>query len=115
MNAFLIFCKRHRSSVRSGFPHLENRAVTRVLGEWWATLNPEQKLCYTNLAQEVKEKLFVNFLKSNLLMIKKCFFLNLVQGRIFERKSGFQMVQVTCATPSNPEHKTEQQKVATKC
>lgn len=53
MNAFLIFCKRHRGSVRSGFPHLENRAVTRVLGEWWATLHPDQKRSYTNLAQEV--------------------------------------------------------------
>ncbi|XP_033208934.1 HMG box transcription factor BBX [Belonocnema kinseyi] len=55
MNAFLIFCKRHRGSVRSGFPHLENRAVTRVLGEWWATLHPDQKRCYTNLAQEYKD------------------------------------------------------------
>lgn len=53
MNAFLIFCKRHRGSVRSGFPHLENRAVTRVLGEWWATLHQDQKRSYTNLAQEV--------------------------------------------------------------
>ena len=53
MNAFLIFCKRHRASVRSGFPNLENRAVTRVLGEWWAMLNDEQKEAYTNLAQEV--------------------------------------------------------------
>ncbi|CAB0028352.1 unnamed protein product [Trichogramma brassicae] len=52
MNAFLIFCKRHRASVRSGFPHLENRAVTRVLGEWWAMLIDEQKQAYTNLAQE---------------------------------------------------------------
>ncbi|XP_015433428.1 PREDICTED: uncharacterized protein LOC107189414 isoform X2 [Dufourea novaeangliae] len=55
MNAFLIFCKRHRGSVRSGFPHLENRAVTRVLGEWWATLHPDQKSSYTNLAQEYKD------------------------------------------------------------
>lgn len=53
MNAFLIFCKRHRASVRTAFPHLENRAVTRVLGEWWATLSTEQKEAYTNLAQEV--------------------------------------------------------------
>ncbi|XP_011504862.1 PREDICTED: uncharacterized protein LOC105367776 isoform X2 [Ceratosolen solmsi marchali] len=55
MNAFLIFCKRHRASVRSGFPHLENRAVTRVLGEWWAMLSTEQKCAYTNLAQEYKD------------------------------------------------------------
>lgn len=59
MNAFLIFCKRHRGSVRSGFPHLENRAVTRVLGEWWATLHPDQKRSYTNLAQEVGVLCFI--------------------------------------------------------
>lgn len=57
MNAFLIFCKRHRASVRSSYPHLENRAVTRVLGEWWATLHPDQKRSYTNLAQEVGLKI----------------------------------------------------------
>lgn len=55
MNAFLIFCKRHRASVRTAFPHLENRAVTRVLGEWWAMLSTEQKEAYTNLAQEVHQ------------------------------------------------------------
>ncbi|XP_046430462.1 uncharacterized protein LOC124184611 isoform X1 [Neodiprion fabricii] len=55
MNAFLIFCKRHRGAVRIGFPHLENRAVTRVLGEWWATLQPDQKRSYTDLAQEYKD------------------------------------------------------------
>ncbi|CAD6222263.1 GSCOCG00000874001-RA-CDS [Cotesia congregata] len=55
MNAFLIFCKRHRGSVRLHFPHLENRAVTRVLGEWWATLHPDQKQSYINLAQEYKD------------------------------------------------------------
>ncbi|XP_043288596.1 HMG box transcription factor BBX [Venturia canescens] len=55
MNAFLIFCKKHRSSVRKSFPNLENRAVTRVLGEWWATLGPEQKCDYTNLAQDYKD------------------------------------------------------------
>lgn len=82
MNAFLIFCKRHRGSVRSGFPHLENRAVTRVLGEWWATLHPDQKRSYTNLAQEVSaiafEKLIsyllCRILKGHLLGIKCCSF-----------------------------------------
>lgn len=55
MNAFLIFCKRHRASVRLHFPHLENRAVTRVLGEWWATLHQDQKQSYIDLAQEYKD------------------------------------------------------------
>ncbi|KAJ8683469.1 hypothetical protein QAD02_019261 [Eretmocerus hayati] len=55
MNAFLIFCKRHRAAVRTGFPHLENRAVTRVLGEWWAMISDDQKQAYINLAQEYKD------------------------------------------------------------
>ncbi|XP_063977761.1 HMG box transcription factor BBX isoform X2 [Diachasmimorpha longicaudata] len=55
MNAFLIFCKRHRACVRTHFPNLENRAVTRVLGEWWATLRPDQKQAYIILAQQYKD------------------------------------------------------------
>ncbi|KFM62559.1 HMG box transcription factor BBX, partial [Stegodyphus mimosarum] len=38
MNAFFIFCKRHRDIVREKYPHLENRSITKILGEWWANL-----------------------------------------------------------------------------
>ncbi|KOB74112.1 Uncharacterized protein OBRU01_02548 [Operophtera brumata] len=38
MNAFLIFCKRHRSV---------------ILGEWWANLDKEEKACYTGLAKQL--------------------------------------------------------------
>lgn len=54
MNAFLIFCKRHRTIVKNRYPHLENRAVTKILGEWWAGLEPEDKACYTELAKQVR-------------------------------------------------------------
>ena len=54
MNAFLIFCKRHRSLVREKNPHLDNRSVTKILGELWATLPPEEKSTYTSLAKEVR-------------------------------------------------------------
>lgn len=53
MNAFLIFCKKHRPIVREKFPNLENRGVTRILGEWWAQLEVEDKSPYTTLAKEV--------------------------------------------------------------
>lgn len=54
MNAFLIFCKKHRPIVRQKFPNLENRGVTRILGEWWAQLDIEDKNPYTTLAKEVR-------------------------------------------------------------
>lgn len=53
MNAFLIFCKRHRSIVRDRHPNLENRSITKILGDWWANLDKEQKQCFTELAKMV--------------------------------------------------------------
>lgn len=61
MNAFLIFCKRHRSVVRQKYPHLENRSITKILGEWWAALDGDQKQKYTELARQYKEA----FMKAN--------------------------------------------------
>jgi hypothetical protein len=55
MNAFLIFCKKHRPIVREKFPSLENRGVTRILGEWWALLDENDKAPYTGLAKEYKD------------------------------------------------------------
>lgn len=61
MNAFLIFCKRHRSVVKQKYPHLENRNITKILGEWWANIDAEQKQKYTELARQYKEA----FMKAN--------------------------------------------------
>ncbi|CAH2241617.1 uncharacterized protein LOC120631528 [Pararge aegeria] len=58
MNAFLIFCKRHRSVVRDKYPNLENRSITKILGEWWANLDPKEKACYTGLAKQYKDAFF---------------------------------------------------------
>lgn len=58
MNAFLIFCKRHRSVVRDKYPNLENRSITKILGEWWANLDKEEKACYTGLAKQYKDAFF---------------------------------------------------------
>ncbi|CAL1545985.1 unnamed protein product, partial [Lymnaea stagnalis] len=54
MNAFLIFCKRHRSVVRQKNPDMDNRSVTRLLGDLWANLG-EEKSTYTNLAKQYKD------------------------------------------------------------
>lgn len=61
MNAFLLFCKRQRSLVREKNPHMENRGITKILGEYWSKLNKEQKSKYTELARQHKEA----FMKAN--------------------------------------------------
>ncbi|XP_078089065.1 HMG box transcription factor BBX isoform X2 [Mustelus asterias] len=53
MNAFLLFCKRHRSLVRQQHPRLDNRGATKILADWWSVLDPKEKQKYTDLAKEV--------------------------------------------------------------
>src|SRR6218665_2326955 len=53
MNAFLIFCKRHRGLVHEKNPSLDNRSVTRILGDLWANLGQQEKYMYTDLAKQV--------------------------------------------------------------
>lgn len=53
MNSFFIFCKRHRSMVRDYHHNLDNRSISRILGELWATLDPKQKQQYTATAKQV--------------------------------------------------------------
>lgn len=53
MNAFLLFCKRHRSLVRKEHPRLDNRGATKILADWWAVLDPKEKQKYTDMAKEV--------------------------------------------------------------
>lgn len=58
MNAFMIFSKRHRALVHKKHPNQDNRTVSKILGEWWYALKPEQKKQYHELASEVKEAHF---------------------------------------------------------
>ena len=58
MNAFLLFCKRHRASVKDLYPNLENRQITKILGEFWGSLSQEEKLPYSDLATDYKEHCF---------------------------------------------------------
>lgn len=61
MNAFLLFCKTQRSLVREKYPNLENRGITKILGDEWTKLDKEQKSKYTDLARQHKEA----FMKAN--------------------------------------------------
>lgn len=58
MNAFMIFSKRHRAVVHQRHPNQDNRTVSKILGEWWYALKPEEKQKYHELALEVKEAHF---------------------------------------------------------
>ncbi|PIK59592.1 putative flocculation protein FLO11 [Apostichopus japonicus] len=55
MNAFMIFSKRHRSRVHQMHPNQDNRTVSKILGEWWYALKPNEKQEYHALAFQVKE------------------------------------------------------------
>jgi hypothetical protein len=55
MNAFLLFCKRHRGIVKERYPNLENRNITKILGEWWQSLGDDEKATFIHLAAEFKE------------------------------------------------------------
>ena len=59
MNAFLIFCKRHRSMVREKNPNMDNRSVTRILGDLWANLQDDDKSQYIDLAKQVWNKTLI--------------------------------------------------------
>ncbi len=39
------------------YPNLENRNITKILGEWWSNLNPEEKDPFNTLAVTYKEYL----------------------------------------------------------
>ena len=57
MNAFLLFCKRHRAIVKEVYPNLENRHITKILGEFWGSLSQEEKLPFNDLAATYKDHL----------------------------------------------------------
>ncbi|XP_006821430.1 uncharacterized protein LOC100313559 [Saccoglossus kowalevskii] len=54
MNAFLLFCKRHRSLVKERHPWLDNRSATKMLADMWAVLEGGEKEKYLELARQCK-------------------------------------------------------------
>ncbi len=51
----LFSISEHRSIVKEKYPNLENRNITKILGEWWTSLGPDEKNAFNNLAAELKE------------------------------------------------------------
>ena len=58
MNAFMIFSKRHRPLVHEKHPNQDNRTVSKILGEWWYSLGPEEKQKYHDLANQGRALMF---------------------------------------------------------
>ena len=84
MNAFLLFCKRHRSLVRQEHPRLDNRGATKILADWWAVLEPKEKQKYTDMAKEVRllpESM--SLFNSHLLLVLSQTVQNCAKRRIF--------------------------------
>lgn len=59
MNAFMIFSKRHRPLVHEKHPNQDNRTVSKILGEWWYSLGPEEKQKYHDLANQGRNSLLI--------------------------------------------------------
>ncbi|XP_057301284.1 protein capicua homolog isoform X3 [Hydractinia symbiolongicarpus] len=60
MNAFMIFSKKHRQIVHQKNPNQDNRTVSKILGEMWYALTPEEQQKYRKQAEEVKEAHYKN-------------------------------------------------------
>jgi hypothetical protein len=56
LKPFLKSFSEHRSIVKEKYTNLENRNITKILGEWWTSLGPEEKNAFNNLAADLKVK-----------------------------------------------------------
>ncbi len=61
MNAFMVFSKRQRQRVQEENKGLDNREISRKLGEMWYALPEDEKQSYQQLAQEVVLSPKINF------------------------------------------------------
>lgn len=56
MNSFMLYSKVHRHKVHSLYPHLDNRTVSKLLGETWYQLEQTCKMKYAILAADMKKE-----------------------------------------------------------
>jgi len=49
----MLFSQEHRSIVRRQHPNLDNRAVSKVLGDKWTKLCEDEKRVYYDRANQV--------------------------------------------------------------
>ena len=69
MNAFMIFSKRHRPLVHQRHPNQDNRTVSKILGEWWYALDPNDRSKYEQLAVQVNNLYYLYGSKYQFLLI----------------------------------------------
>ena len=55
LNSFFIFSKELRPLIQHTFPHLDNKGISRVLGDEWARLSAEDKAEYARKAEQLAE------------------------------------------------------------
>lgn len=58
MNAFMIFSQRQRPLIHQEYPNCDNRAVSKMLGERWYSLNQSEKNDFHKLATQLKQEHF---------------------------------------------------------
>ena len=60
MNAFLLFCKRHRAIVKEKHPHLENRLISKILGQYYPSVYKINKCTNINAWLIHKNTMYMN-------------------------------------------------------
>jgi len=56
MNSFMIFGKEQRKLIQQQHPDLDNKSVSKLLGQRWASLPDSQKQVYVDKAKEMAEE-----------------------------------------------------------
>lgn len=58
MNAFMIFSQKERPLIHQEYPNCDNRAVSKMLGKRWYSLNTAEKRKYHEIASQLKQDHF---------------------------------------------------------
>ncbi|CAF0985970.1 unnamed protein product [Adineta ricciae] len=56
INAFMLFSQEERGKIHLEYPHHDNRNVSKMLGERWYSLSPNQQQQYKTRAKEINEQ-----------------------------------------------------------
>lgn len=57
MSPYITFCSLKRNEVKEQYPHATFGDIGRLLGGMWATLDPEEKLMYIQMANEKNQQI----------------------------------------------------------
>ena len=56
MNAFMVWAREFRGRLAAAMPHATNSEISVTLGQVWASLAPDDKRKYYNIAERIKQK-----------------------------------------------------------